>query len=141
VVGVRCKTDPRCTKEMERILRRLALVASLGAIALLWLMPMYAFQAVSETVDGEASTSAGTDTLIAVNGYAVLGVLAIPVLAALNAVLRWPARYRRAADVFGAVVTLAFCVLGALTVGLFFLPTATILLVLALWPRGQRPAT
>ena len=126
---------------MERIFRWLALVASLGAIALLWFMPTYSFQAVSETVGSATSTSAGTDTLIAVNGYAVLGFLAIPVLAALSAVLRWPARYRRAADILGALVALAFCVLGAFTVGMFFLPTAALLLMLAVWPRRQRPAT
>ena len=126
---------------VERTLRWLALVVSLGAIVLLWFMPTYSFQAVSEAVGSTASTTAGTDTLIAVNGYAVLGVLAIPVLAALSAVLRWPARFRHAADVLGAIVVLAFCVLGAFTVGMFFSPTAALLLILAVWPRRHRPAT
>ena len=122
---------------MERIIRWLALVASLGAIATLWLMPMYTFQVVSQSVGGEATSSVGTDTLIGVNGYAVLGVLAIPLLAALSALLPWPARYRRGADIVGAIVVAVFSVLGAFTVGLFFVPTALVLLLLAVWPRRE----
>ena len=126
---------------MERIIRWLALVVSLGAIATLWLMPMYTFQVVSQRVGGEATSSVGTDTLIGVNGYAVLGILAIPLLAALSALLPWPARYRRGADVVGAIVVAVFCILGAFTVGVFFVPTALVLLLLAVWPRPRRHDT
>ena len=125
---------------MERLIRWLALVVSLGAIATLWFMPMYTFQVVSQSVGCEATSSVGTDTLIGANGYAVLGILAIPVLAAVSALLPWPARYRRGADIIGAIVVAVFCVLGAFTVGLFFVPTALVLLLLAVWPRARRHA-
>ena len=126
---------------MERIVRWLALVVSFVAFVILWFMPTYAFRAVSESVSGDAIATASSDTLIGVNGYAVLAVLAIPVLAALSAVLPWPAKYRRGADILAALVSLAFCLLGAFTVGLFFLPAAALLLFLAVWPRPRRPAT
>ena len=56
-------------------------------------------------------------------------------LSALNALVPWPVKYRRLADVIGAVVCAAFTVLGAMTVGLYFVPTALSLAVIAAWPR------
>jgi hypothetical protein len=79
--------------------------------------------------------------LIGVNGLDLLFVLAIPVVAAVSAVLPWPERHRRALDILGATVITLLSILGAFTIGLFFLPTAAALVVVALWPRARHAST
>lgn len=82
-----------------------------------------------------------TGTLVGVNGPDVLFVLALPVVAAVSAVLPWPERYRRPLDILGAALITLLSILGAFTIGLFFLPTAAILVVIALWPRARHAST
>ena len=67
-------------------------------------------------------------TGLEVNGPRVAFVLIIPIiLALLPLAVR---KHQRAAFLGAGALTLAFCVLGAMSVGMFFLPTA-LLLVLA----------
>ena len=120
---------------MQPFLRWFALAASLAAVALLLFIPFYHGVTVRQSVGGRVEQWARSDTLVGVNGLDVLFVLAIPVLAAVNALLPWPSSYRRGADIVGAVVATAFSLLGAFTVGLFFLPTAATLIAVASWPR------
>ena len=122
---------------MQRFVRWFALAASLAAVVLLLFIPFYAGVTERQSVGGRTERWTHSNTLIGANGLDTLFVLAIPVLAAVNALLPWPARYRRGADIIGAVVATAFSLLGAFTVGLFFLPTAVALLVVAAWPRTR----
>lgn len=126
---------------MQRFLRWFALIASLTAVGLLLVMPSYSYSIESASTGGSAAQRSGTGTLIDANGFGVLLVLAIPVLAAVNALLPWPTAYRRGADILSAVVATAFSILGAMTVGLYFLPTSAALVGLAFWPRARRLAT
>ena len=125
---------------MQRLLRWFALVTSLVAVALLLVLPLYGGVSERQSVGGPAVRSSHTGTLIGVNGLGVLFILAIPILAAVSAVLPWPAAYRRATDIVGATVVTILSVLGAFTIGMFFLPTAASLLFVALWPRARHAA-
>ena len=76
------------------------------------------------------------------NGSRLYVTLAIPVVAAALAALPWPAGLRRPAAIGGAVVASAFVVLGMLSVGMFFFPSALALIALAQRPDpSSRPAT
>lgn len=115
-----------------RLLRWFALLSALAVPALLVFLPLYRY----EQVGGDGRTLAtGTETLVEANGPYALIVLAIPVLAALCAVLPFPARYRRAADVTSAAIVAASCVLGSMTIGMFFVPAAAALAWIALTGR------
>jgi hypothetical protein len=71
----------------------------------------------------------GHATALEVNGPQILFVLSVPILLALFPLLF--RRHRRAA-LFGAgALTLCFSILGALSVGVFYLPTALFLLLAA----------
>lgn len=121
---------------MQRLVRWFALVTSLIAVALLLLLPLYEGVSERQSVGGPVVQSSHTGTLVGVNGLGVLFVLAIPLFAAVSAVLPWPERYRRALDILGASLVTLLSLLGAFTIGMFFLPTAAALLLLALWPRA-----
>jgi hypothetical protein len=72
---------------MQSFLRRFALAASLAAVALLWFVPCYGGITVRQPVGGRAGHSSQYETLVGMNGLDALVVLAIPVLAAVNALL------------------------------------------------------
>ena len=126
---------------MQGLLRWFALVTSLVAVALLLVLPMYGGVSERQSVGGPVVRSSHTGTLIGVNGLGVLFILAIPILAAVSAVLPWPDRYRRAIDILDATVVTLLSILGAFTIGIFFLPTAALLLLVALWPQTRHAST
>ena len=126
---------------MRSLLRWLAFVASLGAVAVLLVLPLYSGATERQSVGGPATRSVQSSTLVGVNGFGALLILAIPVLAAASTLVPWPARIRRSLDVSSALVATAFAVLGAFTVGLFFLPTAALLWAVVLGPKPSLPAT
>ena len=126
---------------MLRLVRWFALLTSLVAVVLLLVLPSYSGITVHQAAGGRAVQSTQAATLLGVNGFRVLFVLAIPVLAAVSALLPWPTRFRRSVDVLDAIAATVIVLLGAFSVGLFFLPTATALLVVALWPRRTLSAT
>ena len=126
---------------MQRLLRWFALVTSLVAVALLLVLPLYSGVSERQSAGGPAVRSSHTATLVGVNGLGVLFILAIPILAAVSAVLPWPAPYRRALDILGAILVTLLSILGAFTIGMFFMPTAASLLFIALWPRARHAAT
>ena len=125
---------------MDRLLRWFALVTSLVAVALLLVLPIYVGVSEGQSVGGPTIRSDLTGTLVGVNGASVLFILAVPILAAVSALVPWPGRYRRALDILGATLVTLLSILGAFTIGMFFLPTAAALLVIALWPRGRHAA-
>jgi hypothetical protein len=128
---------------MESSIRRrskapqiLCLIAALWAtaVALFFLFgPVYGTSTseYSVTVSGGQVASperVGHTTGLQANGPQIAFVLAIPiVLALLPLAFR---KHQRASFIGAGALTLAFCVVGAMSVGMFYLPTA-LLLVLA----------
>ena len=93
---------------------------ALGASVLLLFLPVY------------ESDPGGGATLVDENGAGVIAVLAIPVaIAAAGLALKGRGR------AVAAVLAGAFVVLGSFTVGLFYAPTAILLIVAA--GRSTRP--
>jgi hypothetical protein len=78
-------------------------------------------------------------SLTDINGPRVLAVLAIPAIAAIVAVLPWPASARQPTRIVSAVVATLFALLSAMTVGSFFLPTGIALIIAAWAGRTDRP--
>ena len=116
---------------MQRLLRWFALIWASGVyLVLLWL-PVYG--GMSETIasDGSRTITSGRTTLAAVNGSQIYLSLAVPLVAAVLAMLPWRGRSRRIADVTGAAIATVFVVLGQMTVGMFFVPTAAALIAVA----------
>jgi hypothetical protein len=127
---------------MQRVLRWFALAWALGAYGVLLWLPMYGWAQSTQTVGGREIRSAGRATLASVNGPEVYMTLAIPVIAAALAAFPWPAGLVRPAVIVGAVIATAFVILGMLSVGMFFFPSAIALVALALTARpSSRPAT
>jgi hypothetical protein len=126
---------------VQRLLRWFALVAALAAVVVLLFVPFYEGVSESQSVGGPLVRRSESATLIAGNGARVLLILAIPVVAAISALVPWPPRLRRGLDILAAAIVSVFVLLGAFTVGLFFVPTAAALLAIALWPRQSRAAT
>lgn len=81
--------------------------------------------------------SYGDRRLIEVNGYAVLLVLAIPLIIS-SVTLFVDGRLRRPVNAIAAVLLLVFSFLASATIGYFFVPAALVLLVVAVWPRLWR---
>ncbi|MDA8436458.1 MAG: hypothetical protein M0Z98_10800 [Actinomycetales bacterium] len=120
-----------------------ALVWGLLLVVLAFVAPVYSTSSGSATDGTVASTTTeGTATLVGVNGYGVLLVVSVPLVAAV--VVAWAlARGRRR---IGWVVTSllgALNVLAMLSVGIFFLPvTIALVVACASTPRTRvaRPA-
>jgi len=90
-------------------------------------------QVVSREVQGHSSG-------LEVNGPHIVFVLSIPILLALLP-LAAP-RHQRTALLASGALLLVFCVLGALSVGTYYLPSALLLLVAgAITKEGSAPAT
>ena len=127
---------------MQKLLRWFPVVWAVGAYLVLVWLPIYAWVRDTETAGGQHRRTTGHATLAEVNGPEVYLTLLIPVVAAVLAAIPWPASLRRSATICGAVVGGAFVVLGMMSVGMFFLPSALGLIALA-WARrpSSRPTT
>jgi hypothetical protein len=117
---------------MRTFLRWFAVIWAGGVYLFLLVVPMYSQVSNTVTADGSSTMISGRATLVSVNGSRVYLVLAVPLLAALLTLLPWPDTLRKVADVAGAVVATAFVVLGMMSVGLLFVPTAGALISVAL---------
>jgi hypothetical protein len=116
------------------------LVVALGialALSLTWLLLP---GGGSETISGSGGTGipersvTTSETLLEVEGPSVLLVLAVPVIPPAVAL----AARRRTVSLVLGWITLAFCVLAVLSLGVFYLPVAVLLLVAA---KRQGPET
>ena len=109
-----------------------AVVWSLLLVVAAFVAPVYSTSSGSASPDATGGTTssvvAGTATLVGVNGYGVLLVVAVPLLATL--VVAWAlARGRRR---LGWVVTSAFgflTFLALMSIGVFFVPVTVALIV------------
>jgi len=126
---------------MLRYSNFLAIAWSCAASLYLLLVPAYStlgatVQASEQDVVSSADHVAGTATLLQVNGLQVLFILAVPVVVAFIPLLVPQGVKRSAAAVAGILVGL-FSVLGAMSIGLLYMPAAMALLFGALFPQGR----
>ena len=120
--------DTRASMQsVNRIARWSALLLALAAYVYLIAAPLYTTGASTSS----GPPSLGSATLLDVNGLKVLAILAVPVLAAALPFLPLVHRARKIATVTAATIAALFVLLGAMTVGSFFLPTALALIVAA----------
>lgn len=109
-------------------------------------LPVYSGSRSDGGTGGITTTTTTTTTLVGENGLGVLGVVVLP---AVLTVLVWLALHRRCSRgsassgwaAWGLVGLLwVFCLLAALSVGVFALPVALLLAcAAALTPRGRSP--
>jgi hypothetical protein len=103
-----------------------------GVALYLLLAPTYETSFVSYGPNTPSSEVARTEvrghaTALEVNGPHILFALSIPILLALSPLAT--RKHRRAALLGAGALTLCFCILGALSIGTFYLPTALLLLL------------
>jgi hypothetical protein len=112
-----------------------ALLAALGAVALLLWVPLYTEHSFTGGPGGVESTTTSR-TLIEANGTGVLYVLAVPVLltaAPLLAGKRWGG----VAAAVSACLLAVGVFLAILTIGLFFVPALALAIVAAVWREPE----
>jgi hypothetical protein len=116
------------------ILTAIGALWATGVALFLLLAPTYETAVTTYYPNTPASEVARTEvrgraTALEVNGPQIVFALSIPILLAL---LPLAFRKQRRAALLGAgALTLCFCILGALSVGVFYLPTALALLLAA----------
>ena len=126
-------TLSRPTKSGTVLIAVAALWAT-GVALFLLLAPTYETAVVTYGPNTPPSEIARTEvrghaTALEVNGPQIVFALSIPILLAL---LPLTFRKQRRAALLGAgALTLCFCILGALSVGMFYLPTALLLFLAA----------
>ena len=116
---------------MRGLLRWFPVGWAVGCYLVLLVFPAYSWVSDTMGTDGSETRTAGRATLVAVNGPRVYLILAVPVLASALAALPWPQKVRRPAAIAGAAIASAFVVVGMMSVGVFFLPSALGLIALA----------
>ena len=125
---------------LQKRMQWIAAIWAAGAYVVLLLVPAYRYVSDTAGTDGSRTVESGSRTLAEVVGPRIYIVLAIPLLAALLTVFPWPFGFRRIADRIGATIAAVFAVLGAFTLGMFFLPTAFLLLAAAVMPATPPPS-
>ncbi len=101
---------------------RFTLLSTFATSAVLILVPLYSTASCEAVDDGPEVCTTGRESLIEHEGIGAVAILAIPVaLAAAPAVFP-----RRAVAIAVAVVLSALTLLGAASIGLFFLPAAAL---------------
>jgi hypothetical protein len=119
-----------------------AALVSLALLVLALVVPVYATESQSATVDGgPAEVVRGTATLVSVNGYGALVVVAVPLVVTLLVGLL----LRRGSTIVEYVaawaITLLYgglCVLALLSIGMFLAPVALALVVACATARLDR---
>ncbi|MFC6238486.1 hypothetical protein [Longivirga aurantiaca] len=126
-----------------RVALVLALVWSVLLVLAAFTLPLYGYSSSSATVDGSGGTEeiTGTATLVQVNGWTAVLVLAIPLAVTLlvGLLLGVGGRGQRAGAWALTALLGVFTVLALLSVGLFMVPVVVALMV-ACASAGSRAA-
>ena len=101
---------------------RVTLLSAVATSAVLIVVPLYATASCESVADGSEVCTTGRESLIEHEGFGAVAILAIPVLFAAIPVV-FPKRF---VAVSIAVVLSAVTLLGAASIGLFFLPAAAL---------------
>ncbi len=124
---------------MRHVPLLLAFTWSVAVSLYLLNVPVYSSMSTSATIPITGTNSSvgpitSRSTLMDINGAGILLILAMPTVVALIPLLM-PATVRRRTAAIAGVLVGVFSFLGAMTVGLFYLPTALLLLVGAALPE------
>ncbi len=114
------------------------LLAVVTAVALL-VVPTGREESVSVSSSGETTRSSRSTTLVQSDGWGALVPLAIPVLLAGVPPAFRRSRWRGVALAAASVLLLAFVVLSAASIGLFYLPVAGTMVAAAIRGRWWQP--
>lgn len=118
-----------------RTLAIVALALAAAAVVVLLVVPIYAGESETLTLGGTIGRARTHATLLQVNGAHALGPLLFPVAVAALPVL-WP--QARALRVVAAVLLGGFVFLGAMSIGLFYLPALVAAVGAAVMPDARR---
>jgi hypothetical protein len=143
VVPLRARArDDRPWLIIERALVVAALTWAVGVTIYLALVPTYeGVESLQEFSTTAERTTAAHRTLLEVNGPGVLVPMLIPVVLTALPLLRFVSATRRRLEVISAMLLLVFVVVGALSIGLLYAPSAMAMLIAAaLAKAGQRHA-
>ena len=119
----------------ERVTRTIVLGATLwvAVVTFVWLLaPIGESTSVSQSSTGQITTTTSHDSLLDTEGTAVVGVLAVPVALVAIAIAAQGSSWRRRARCIAGGLLLVGSLLGAMSVGLPYLPAAVALLVAGL---------
>ena len=119
----------------ERVTRGLVLAAAIwvGAVTMLWLFaPVVSTESVSSTSSGQVTVESSHESLVDSEGASVVVVLAVPVALVGAAVAVQGASWRRRVRIVSGSLLLVGCLLGAMSVGLPYVPAAIALLIAGL---------
>lgn len=99
--------------------------------------PSAARSSPSTSVPGCTESQERRVSLLEHEGWRILPILAIPVLLAGVGAVATVSRFSRAAAALSALLLLAFVALGLISIGLFYVPAALVMLVAALTGGGR----
>ena len=119
----------------ERVTRGIVLAAALwvAVVTFVWLFaPVGESTSVSQSSSGQVTTTTSHESLLETDGTGVVVVLAVPVALVAIAVVSQGSSWRRRARCIAGGLLLAGSLLGAMSVGLPYLPAAVALLVAGL---------
>ena len=119
----------------ERVTRAIVLGGAVwvALVTFVWLFaPVGESTSVSQTSTGQITTTTSHDSLLDTDGTGVVVVLAVPVVLVATAIAAQGSSWRRAARCLAGGLLLVGSLLGAMTVGLPYLPAAVALLVAGL---------
>jgi hypothetical protein len=125
---VSASTDPTAARTSRTIAGRSAALVAIGlaVTASAWLAAWpCSYRGTTSTPTGSTTTCS---SLIAVNGVWIVAYLAFPILVTAGAYVALVAG-RRAVVSTLAILLLVLCVLSALSIGVFYIPSALALLV------------
>jgi len=119
---------------IRRILWWLAPAWAVAASAYLLLGPTITSVSSSVTLGPDGATSRGevlrtSTSLLAAQGAAAVLPVLIPVLLAALPLLARSSKVRRVLGVIAALLLAVFCVVGMLSIGLFYVPSVAVLLI------------
>jgi len=114
-----------------------ALLVALLAAAVLTFANTYSGQSCEVTPGSVANCTNDSRTLIQENGKWVLGLFAVPVALAAGVVAAIAYRLPSAIEWLLAFAALAACVVAIFSIGIFFVPTALLLLAAAATDRRR----
>jgi len=101
---------------------------------------LFAPLGMEESASSSGATEQHSVSLLQMNGWRVAIVLAIPVVFAAVPVIFRRSAHARTLCVAAAVLLCTYCVLGALSIGLYYAPAAGLMIAAAATTRNTPPA-
>jgi hypothetical protein len=121
----------------------LALVATLALL----LVPAYSSTEARSSSVGPVEVEKHSETLVQSEGWGVIMLILIPVLVSATPLALVGSSHERTVQIAASVLLLLFGLLGAASIGLFYLPSALVMTLAAIFHRSAtnggrwRPST